>query len=355
MEILTAEKYNEYEEFIESSKYGGFMQSVHWSEVKNNWGREIVVSRNADGAIAGGMLILIKSLPLGLSLLYSPHGPVFDYCSKEVLADLLEGVKLVAKKYNSVLLKIDPYIEEGEDEKIKLFTSLGFHYKAGAAEHETIQRRYNYILPDLKGKTPEEVINSFKPKCRYNIRLAERKGVECRICGKEALDDFVRISDITAARDGFVGRSKEYYARMLDSFGDKMRLYMCYYNGKAVSGAINSNVAKKVNYIFGASDNEYRNVMPNYLMQWEMIKWALETDCEVYDFLGIPVNCDENSPMYGVYKFKSGFNGRVAAYIGEMDYHFKPILANMLRLAVSLKRIPNKIMILKTKASVKKQ
>ncbi|MDP4094849.1 MAG: peptidoglycan bridge formation glycyltransferase FemA/FemB family protein, partial [Bacillota bacterium] len=75
-----------------------------------------------------------------------------------------------------------------------------------------------------------------------------------------------------------------------------------------------------------ASSNEYRNVMPNYLLQWEMIKWSLESGCEIYDFRGVSGDLDESNPLYGLYKFKKGFNGKFTEFVGEMDYVFKPLI-----------------------------
>ena len=77
-------------------------------------------------------------------------------------------------------------------------------------------------------------------------------------------------------------------------------------------------------YVYGASDNYARNVMPNHLMQWEMIRWALEGDCTLYDFQGIPGYQDENDPNYGLYRFKRGFGGRVFVYIGQFDLIVRP-------------------------------
>ncbi|MEG1447986.1 MAG: peptidoglycan bridge formation glycyltransferase FemA/FemB family protein [Oscillospiraceae bacterium] len=343
MEILDRGKYNEYEEFVQGHKNGGFCQSVNWAKLKNTWGHDIVVARDENGKIVGGMLVLIKKAPLDFSMLYSPHGPVCDFDDEKVLKELVDGIYALSKKHKGFLFKCDPYIREEEESYIQNFLSLGFKHKRHAEEFDTIQRRFVYILPDIKGKTEEEVINSFSQKTRYNIRVAIKKGVECRVCGKEGLDDYMRISAITAKRDNFDDRPKEYLERMLDCFGDKIRVYLCYYNGIAVSGAICSQYAGKTSYIFGASDNQYRNVMPNYLMQWEMIKWALQNGDYIYDFLGIPVNCDENSPMYGVYRFKRGFNGEAVGYAGEFDLVLNPLVNTAFNTAMSAKKQINKL------------
>ena len=339
MEILSKDKYSEFVSFAENHKNTSFTQSLEWANLKDLWSREIVVSRNEAGEIKGAMLILIQKIPVFKSgFLYAPHGPICDFSDKETISDLLEGAKAVGKKYNGFLFKCDPTLLETAEDEIKNFTDLGFKYEPGRKDFETIQVRFNYALTDIEGRTPEEEIMTFTQKTRYNIRVAEKHGVECRICDKSALPDFYRIFNITAERDNFIVRPIEYYEKMMDSFGDKMRLYLCYYNDVCVSGALCCQYAKKTYYVFGASDNQYRNVMPNYLMQWNMIKWALEGGCRVYDFLGIPVNADPESPMIGVYRFKKGFNGEILGYVGEFDYVLNPFINACFNLGTKAKK-----------------
>ena len=339
MEILDKSRYEEFEAFAVSHRRGYFMQSLAWAKLKAGWGHEVVVSRDENGAIRGAVMILIKTFPGGFSLLYAPRGPVFDYEDRETLSDLLEGIKAVGKKHRAFSFKCDPCVLETDEKTISLFRSLGFAYEAGRKENQTVQRRFNYGL-NIEGKTEEEVMMIFSQKTRYNIRVAVKHEVECRICGKESLDDFVKLMKVTADRDNFVPRPKSYYEKMLDYYGeDHMRLYLCYYQNEPVSGAMCCQYAGKTYYIFGASSNEHRNVMPNYLMQWEMIKWAVEGGCFLYDFLGIPVNADPDSPTYGVYRFKRGFNGDILGYAGEFDFVLNPTMNALFTGAQKAKRL----------------
>ncbi|MBR3935979.1 MAG: peptidoglycan bridge formation glycyltransferase FemA/FemB family protein, partial [Oscillospiraceae bacterium] len=208
--------------------------------------------------------------------------------------------------------------------------------KFGPTGFETIQCRFNYRLY-IEGKTEDEVFMNLTQKCRYNVRVAMKHGVEIKIVGKEYLDEFMRIMQTTGERDGFNIRPKEYFERMLDCLGEHVRLYMGFYNGQAVCGTITTNYAGKCCYVYGASDNAYRNVMPNYLIQWEMIKWAIETGCTVYDFQGISGNLeDESDHLYGLYRFKRGFNGQVDELPGEFDITYKPLAAKMVKHAIKL-------------------
>ena len=334
MEIINKtdrEQIKEYEAFVEGHVNGSFTQSLNWPKVKDNWGWDAVISRGSDGKIRGTCLCIIKKIPVfGCTFLYAPHGPVCDFHDRETLEDLFEGVKVLAKKHKSYQFMWDPMFEEKDTELTELFRSMGFDHTDNAPELTTIQARNNYMLRNIRGKTPDELMATFKPDWRNRIRKAPRKGVVCKACGKEALDDFYPMMIATGQRDGFSIRGKEYFAKMLDALGEEhCRLFVCYLEQEGekpipVSGALATRYAGKTSYVYGASSNHHRNTYPNYLMQWTMINWAMETNDYIYDFMGIPFYTDETHPNYGVYKFKKGFNGEVVTWVGEFFYTFMP-------------------------------
>ena len=165
----------------------------------------------------------------------------------------------------------------------------------------------------------------FKQKWRYNIRLAGKKGVTVKTGTKEDLKDFHRIMIETGKRDGFIIRPLEYFEKMYDELGEHMKVLMAYYEGKPISGVIPIFYGNKTWYLYGASSNEHRNLMPNYLLQWEMIKMAIARGDDIYDFRGVSGVVDENHPQYGLYRFKQGFGATFTEFIGEVYIPFKPI------------------------------
>lgn len=319
--------YNSEEEFfMEHNPYGNFMQSFYWADVKDNWSHTYITVKNKSGMIDGMMLLLIKKLPiLNTALIYAPRGPVCNMHDTDILYRLKQEILKVQRQYNAFMLKIDPMIEDTDSQAIENLCELGFEHHWEREGYNTIQCRDNYVL-DIGERTKEEIFSSFKPKCRYNIRLAQKKGIVCNFYGADHLDDFYNLMKETANRDGFKMRSKAYFEKMLLNMSGHCRLYMCYLNDIPLSGAIAVNYAGKTCYVYGASSNKHRNLMPNYLMQWSMIQWALETNCYLYDFQGIPYYTDKTHPNYGVYRFKQGFNGRVLRYAGEFDYVFRPAI-----------------------------
>jgi lipid II:glycine glycyltransferase (peptidoglycan interpeptide bridge formation enzyme) len=114
-----------------------------------------------------------------------------------------------------------------------------------------------------------------------------------------------------------------------------------------VAGAVAIRYGDKVWYLYGASDTAHRNYMPCYLMQWTMIQWALETNCRLYDFRGVSGFVSEDNPLYGLYRFKKGFNGDFTEFIGEFDMILHPqinwLVTNGKRMAVRLRMLPHKL------------
>ncbi len=344
MEILKKEQWPEYEEFCSHSPQSCFTQSTMWPDVKANWESKIVVSRNASGKIVGGMLVLIQKIPLiGTSFLYAPRGPVCDLNDKKVLADLFAGADILAKKYKAHVFKCDPDVLVSNTEFLSTMRKMGFVRRYGPTGFEGIQVRFNYRLY-LHGRTEDQVLMDLTQKTRYNIRVAMKHGVEIKVVGKEYLDEFTRLMSVTGERDSFNIRPKEYFARMLDALGEHIRLYMGFYDGQAVCGTITTNYGGKCCYVYGASDNAFRNVMPNYLIQWEMIRWAVETGCTVYDFMGISGDTEnEDDHLYGLYRFKRGFNGCVDELPGEFDRVYRPLAAKLVKHAVRLNAVLRKL------------
>ncbi len=318
-ELISQETLQEYEAFVQSHPKGNFTQSYLWGKQKPMWDWKAIAVRGEDGKIKGSMAVMIRKMPLvGRTLMYACRGPVCDLDDKETFGQLLEGAKALAAQYKSYVIKIDPDVPSSNTAFAQMLHSFGFRGKEGGKNFEAIQPRYVFRL-QVEGKTEEEVQAGFHQKWRYNIRVALKKGVEVKICGKEMIPAFSDLMLTTGVRDGFVTRQPEYFAAMLDNLGEHCRLYMAFHEGTPIAGTLTIHYGDKVWYLYGASSNEHRNLMPNYLLQWEMIRWAIETGCRVYDFRGVSGDVSEDNPLYGLYRFKKGFGGDFTEFVGEMD------------------------------------
>ena len=317
----------EYKKFLEGHERCNFQQSLEWAEIKKpNWKPEVILAEDENKNIIGSLCVWIRKMPIFGNMMYASRGPVCDIHDIKVMKQLTDGAKELAKKYNAIGLRIEPDIEKDDQAFRDIVTNLGYKIKDDAKNfREEIQPRYVFRL-DIKNKTEDEIFAGFHSKTRYNVRLAIKKGVEVKEGTREDLKDFHKIMVETGARDGFIIRPLSYFEKMYDEMApEHMKLLMAYHDGKPISGVIPIFYGNKTWYLYGASSNEHRNLMPNYLLQWEMIKMALARKDDIYDFRGVSGVVDESHPQYGLYRFKKGFGATFTEFIGEIYIPFKPL------------------------------
>lgn len=342
------EQVKKYNEFVRNKEAASLMQDINWQMLKSNWIQEAIYIEKNERIIAA-MTILIRKVAKGFVLMYAPRGPVCDIYETSIVDELVKDVDILAKKYKAFQFKMDP--EAKYDEKLEQVYKAKGYFVASRKSNKNIliQPRHNMILK-LKDRTIEEIFAGYSEKTRYNIRVAIKKGVTVRYSRDEQdLKKFYELSMITAKRDNISMRPFEYFKRMLEAYDQQyLRIYITEVNKKVLSAAIAINYGEKVFYLYGASSNELRNYMPNYLMQQEMIKWAKETNCNEYDFGGVY----ELNKSNGLYRFKEGFCRQegVTEYIGEIGkiynkpkyFIFVKILPIARKILVYLGKLKNK-------------
>ncbi|MDD2498220.1 MAG: peptidoglycan bridge formation glycyltransferase FemA/FemB family protein [Desulfitobacteriaceae bacterium] len=313
--------------FIEVHPKGHLLQTWEWGEIKSKTGwRPLRLLVEKDGRAVAAVSLLKREIPvLKRNIFYAPRGPVIDIKDSELFMYLLEEIKNLAQKHNVIFLKIDPDVSSDDESWQTALKTAGFKSAEKGEGFEGVQPKYVFRLDITPSE--EELMKSFHQKTRYNIRLSERKGVKIKEdCSREDLPDFYRILLETAERDRFLIRSYSYFEDFYDYLVPKGfgKLFMAEYQGKPIAGTLMFKLGKKAWYIYGASSNAARNVMPNYLIQWTMIKWAKSQGCTMYDFRGVPGQLSEDNPLYGLYRFKKGFNGDFTEFIGEYDLVYQP-------------------------------
>lgn len=317
-----------FNDFMANGPKGHVLQSYEWGEVKRRteWQpiRLLVMDENKPIA---GISILKRRLPIpGLNkcIFYAPRGPVADYSDKETLKFLFSNVKTLAKKHGAILLKIDPDIKAPNDEVVKTLASMGFNTRNTGKDFDGVQPKFVFRLS--VEKPLKEIFSDFHHKTRYNIRLSARRGVTVKIGTREDLKPFYKILEETCIRDQFLVRGFDYFETLWDELVEKglAQLFMAEYEGKYIAGTLALLFGDKVWYLYGASSNENRNVMPNYALQWAMIEWAKENECKIYDFRGVSGDLSPDNPLYGLYRFKKGFSGEFTEFIGEFDMPLSP-------------------------------
>ncbi|MDC7126203.1 MAG: peptidoglycan bridge formation glycyltransferase FemA/FemB family protein [Spirochaetales bacterium] len=312
------------------------LQSGFWAEFKHGFGWKPFAFEYNETKL----LVLCKSLGGGYSLAYVPHGPSLSDGTWDKCLELAKELKSFLPK-KCMFIRFDPpwglrFPALGKELKgypeAELSPENGF-YKANM----DIQPPSTVIL-DL-AKTEDELLKGMKSKTRYNVKLAAKKGVIVKTTGIEGLPEWYQLYKVTSERDkitihpysyyeSFFTLAKERHAEGDNSGAPELRLLQAEIEGKVEAGIIvtfqgGGDSPKCATYLYGASSNNKRNYMPAYALQWEAIRQAKAAGCVSYDFFGIPPVDNPEHPMYGLYRFKTGFGGEILHRPGCWDVPFK--------------------------------
>jgi len=317
------------------------LQTWEWGQVKARFGWEPQPKTwyNEDGSQIAAALILgrtiaIPGLPASLRVLYVPKGPLLrDWGEAGLRRKILGDLRDLALKQGAIFIKIDPNVrlgtgipgsEPGSEDTIgnnvrSDLIDFGWRFSS-----EQVQFR-NTMLVDLQ-PAPEGLLERMKQKTRYNIRLAERKGVTVRPATLDDLDLLYQMYTETAVRDGFVIREREYYHAVWRIFlqAGMVEPLIAEVDNQPVAGVVIFRFAGQAYYLHGMSRPLHREKMPNYLLQWEAMLRAREAGCTVYDLWGAPDEFQISDPLWGVYRFKEGLGGRLVRHIGAWDLPVRP-------------------------------
>lgn len=321
--------------FVGRVPEGDVLQAWEWGGVKSAGWTPVRLGLFRGDALHGGALLLRRRLPLVGNFYYAPRGPLLlDWADESALTTLLAAIRDRAKDDGAAFLKIDPAVPVERSEVTALLARHGFapppNFDAqgfGGTQPRCVMKL------DLAGCTEAELLASFKGQTRRNIKLStEKHGVEVMTdLRREDLGVFNDLMQVTGVRDGFRPRPLSYFQTLWDNLvpAGLAKLFLTRHDGQVLSGALCFVVGDKAWYVYGASSNEQRSVMPNYAMQWAMIRWAREIGCSWYDFRGVSprrrqegeaaAEVEKEDHLQGLNRFKEGFGTRYVEYIGEFD------------------------------------
>ena len=327
----------QWNDFVAGSECCNITQSYEWGELTPDLGGEALRIGVVDdqGNLCAAMLTLISPIPiLRRPYFYAPRGPVTDEPDSPAMTVLLNFVKAEARKRGAFMLKIEPSVEDGNTSWLTALHKRGFRPTPYSSHF-----RHEWVL-DLR---PDEktLLAGMKEKWRYNIRLAGRKGVIVRRGeGPADIATFYRIYETTSTRDEFFIHNKTHYENVmrLYSQGDRAALFLAEYEGEAIAGIIVLRFGRWSWYMYGASSNEHRNLMPNHLLQWNAMQWARSHGCWYYNFRGIPDVLEEGEDLWGVYVFKRGFGGYALRSLETHDLVYQPLIYAAYRRLLDVKR-----------------
>ncbi len=312
------------------------LQTPLWSELKTafGWQPAYIICRSQGQQL--GTQILFHSLPLGFHVAYIPKGPVGWNPLKPdepAWSQFWSEADHLCRDKRAIFLKVEPDLWEmphgnGKALNNQMPPPPGFRRSA-----QTIQPLRTLVV-DLRGDE-EEVLGRMKQKTRYNIRLALKKGVVT--LPSADLDTFYRLMVITGQRDGFGVHNQAYYRKAYDLFYPRgaCELLMAEFQGEPLAGLMVFAYGKRAWFLYGGSTNDHRDRMPNYLIQWEAMRWARAHGCTEYDLWGVPDEDEQTlesrfteraEGLWGVYRFKRGFGGDLRRAAGPWDRVYQPFL-----------------------------
>lgn len=315
---------------------GHLLQSWRWGALKqrHGWKAHRILVNDPSGTAMAQVLYRFRG---PVSLGYIPRGPAMAGDPAILWPRLLEQIDLSARRHRAIMTLVE------------LNAPLGL---AGAFRKAGVARGPEHVLPGRTVKVPladdDAILRQMHQKTRYNIRLAQRRGVVIeRHCAEPAaVDDFYRLMQDTAARNAFGIHSRAYYQDFLNLFGDDAVLLFAKVEAGAIAAVlIAARFGKEAIYMYGASSTQHRADGAAFLLQFGAMRWARESGCETYDLWGIPEQDPESvrsedqssiagtrgSDWRGLYRFKTGFGGEIVSYPPVLERRHVPLLPWLVR------------------------
>lgn len=392
-----------HDEFVKSHKFTDMFQLSSWAKVKemNGWTWDIVSVGNDEGIKASALLLYRKMPLLNLNICYSPRGFIVDWDDKETVNKLIKEVIKNAKKHNALLIKVDPACKESEIIVKDSLEEKGFKHSGFLDGLQTLAQPRHHVITDIS-RDENALLKSFQSRTRTDVRKSLKNGLVFEDAPFDKIEVFSNLMQITSERDGFGTRSCEYFKKILEEMkdNDDAKLFLVKLDpkqalsnlnkdlenkekeiskaekknedgsrdeqinqlknsisntkqqikeiesialnnpeGKYLSGAIYTQCGPIAYYLYGASSNELRDLMPNYFMQWKMMLYAKSNGCKIYDFGGVSgQEGKEEDEAPGLYEFKKRWGSEKESRIGEFDYILKPVWNTIFNLALNAKK-----------------
>jgi peptidoglycan pentaglycine glycine transferase (the first glycine) len=338
-----------WDDFAAAHPNGHILQTARWAQLKSAFGwttqrAELRTIPSPSAPILGGASILFRRLPWGQALAYVPKGPVVDWSAPDQARAVLTMAREFGKKAHAALLKIEPELPDSPEVAARM---AGYGFVRSPQRVQPLSTIHIDLAAD-----EETILSRMKPKWRYNVRLAERKGVSVREGTAADLSAIQKLMDITGERDGFGTHSASYHVAATEIFqpAGLMAWLLAEAEGETLAAIAVFALGPRAWYMWGASGESGRNLMPNHALQWAAMRWARARDCTIYDLWGIPDEVGANPDAYaepeswgegglwGVYRFKQGFGGQVVRYTGAWDMPLSKPGYALYKLALRVKR-----------------
>ena len=331
-------------------------QTSYWSEVKRKMGidsyafnfkvkrADIRHTGSDNKTITSDLLVVLEYVDRQHCYAYVPYGPELEPdpdCQGIFLEELSECLRAFLPSH-CIMIRYDLFWESCWAKEPDFYDLEGNWN--GPPENRVQEMRFNFnthnwnfqktlsnVLPtntlfvNLK-RSEEEILGGMKPKTRYNIGLSQRRGVNVETLGIEDIDIWYGLYGETARRNGIYLHDKEYFRAVLTARANnslspaKVMLLVAKTDNVPLASMFLVLSQNRALYLYGASSCQHRNMMAPYALQWQAMRIARANGCSEYDMFGVAPRPDPEHPMYGLYRFKTGFGGTVFHSMGCWDY-----------------------------------
>lgn len=301
-----------------------FLQSSPWGTLKEEFGWKCATFTRPP------LIILTRRIGRVIPFAYVPWGlaDIHDYSrAYSLLRDFARQLSPRPLILRWDLPHLLPSLEENRKEENAL-TMAGFSKAADVQVSST-------VMLDLK-KDDTTLLSEMKAKTRYNIRLARKKGVRIRSIGPEDMHLWYDLHCQTARRQKIAIRPLQYYTRIMQLFS--CRCTLAEHATDILAGILVLHWGKTATYLFGGSSDYKQNFMAGYYLHWEALQYARMQGMYSYDFFGISRDADPSDPLYGLYKFKTGFGGKIFYRPGAWDLDMKPVIPFLIRIGEKIRK-----------------
>ena len=318
-------------------------QTAFWSAVKSRLGWNSLAFDFTSSGPDGDVLVLTKTLYPGISMAYVPQGPEYGP-DRDQYGLFLEALSEAISGHLDPTVAFIRYDLPWESQ-YATNTDDGSEQQEWSTHPEPRlqELRMNFgtkswnlrkAVVDLTGadtvvldltRNEEQILSDMKPKTRYNIRLAQRRGVRVFPASPDLLPDFYELYRQTALRNHFYPGEYGHFSTLFSALSchpqsSEILFLLASHNQDLLAGAIIVISGRTATYLFGASSNEKRNLMAPYAIQWTAMQLARAKGCLRYDLGAVSPTKDPDHPFYGLYRFKTGFGGKIVHRSGCWDY-----------------------------------
>ena len=323
--------------YVKENPFGNLLNSSYWGSFQAELDKKVLRLRlEENGSLEGVSLIVKEELPPAKSYFYAPKGPLLNYFQNNFEEDLkkfIKKIKNIAEEEDAIFLRVDPPLPLSFSE---------YFFKAGFIKADKEVQPQETLILDIS-KTAEEILAEMKPKTRYNIRLAEKKGIKIKTSqNPRDIHHFTDLIEVAEKRGNFRYHPKKHYSKFLEVLGKEnlALLFWAEYGQKTLAAIIVTFWQGRATYAHGVSGKDYKNLMAPHLLEWRAIEEAKKRGCNFYDFYGITSSDDPNHYWAGVTRFKKGFapNGKIEQYMGSFDFIFQPEWYRLYNLIRNIRR-----------------